>query len=68
MKPRWISLREGAEQFAVELERLKSWVASGRVAVHPSDPSLVSLDELEEVAEQHSLFTLAAKVVERIEL
>ncbi len=67
MEPRWITLCEGAERFAVEIERLKGWIESGRVAVHPADPSLVSLDDLEEAAEQHNLFALTARVVERDE-
>jgi len=65
MPKEWLSIKQAARRFGVSIMRIRQWVKSAKVRIHPDDPNKVNVDDLEDAVEQDELFNLTMQVVER---
>ena len=63
----WLSVQQAARRFRIGAGLIRQWLKSAKVRVHPENPSLVNVDDLEDAIEQNELFSLTIKVIENEE-
>jgi len=65
MPKEWLSIKQAAKRFDVSTTRIRQWVKSAKVRIHPADPDKVNVDDLEDAIEQDELLALTMQVVEK---
>ena len=61
----WLSIKQAAKRFEVSITRIRQWVKSAKVRIHPGDPDKINVDDLEDAIEQDELLALTMQVVEK---
>ncbi|MGH7599113.1 MAG: hypothetical protein ACREOI_22385 [bacterium] len=62
-----MTVKQAAKRFETSATLIKQWIKSAKVRVHPENPDLVNIDDLEDAIEQNELFNLTMQAVEREE-
>lgn len=67
MPKEWLSIKQAAKRFDVPIMRIRQWVKSAKVRIHPSNPDKVNVDDLEDAIEQDELLALTVQAMEKEE-